>query len=187
MILEGPVNSWMVHSSNAGMHACDFIPFETISKWFIMKGGLDATPPPLRALSHMLALLSFAGYGVNSGMNLTFHLKYWKTEKTQMFELEKSPNHYFTGGFKHNIKMCLIKTRGQNKRRHTKGSTCGTALLPNIPLRMARQRPTITSSLMFSIMPAASPAIRASRIGAKRKSHNSLFRPKYGWGFLVCF
>lgn len=28
-----------------------------------MKGGLDATPPPLRALSHMLALLSFAGYG----------------------------------------------------------------------------------------------------------------------------
>lgn len=44
--------------------------------------------------------------------------------------------------------------------------TCGTALLPNIPLRMARQRPTITSSLMFSMMPAASPAIRASRMGA---------------------
>lgn len=45
--------------------------------------------------------------------------------------------------------------------------TCGTALLPNIPLRMARQRPTITSSLMFSMMPAASPAIRASRMGAE--------------------
>lgn len=48
--------------------------------------------------------------------------------------------------------------------------TCGTALLPNIPLRMARQRPTITSSLMFSMMPAASPAIRASRIGAAGSS-----------------
>lgn len=47
--------------------------------------------------------------------------------------------------------------------------TCGTELLPNIPLRMARQRPTITSSLMFSMMPAASPAIRASRIGAEKK------------------
>lgn len=48
--------------------------------------------------------------------------------------------------------------------------TCGTALLPNIPLRMARHRPTITSSLMFSMMPAASPAISASRMGAGERT-----------------
>lgn len=51
--------------------------------------------------------------GVNPEMNLTFHLKYWKTEKTQMFELQNRANRYFTGGFKH-IKMCLDTTAGKD-------------------------------------------------------------------------
>lgn len=52
--------------------------------------------------------------------------------------------------------------------------TCGTALLPKMPLRIARQRPTITSSLMFSMMPAASPATRARRIGAMGRQQKEL-------------
>lgn len=35
--------------------------------------------------------------------------------------------------------------------------TCGTALFPKIPLRTTRDRPTISSSLTFTMMAAASP------------------------------
>lgn len=44
--------------------------------------------------------------------------------------------------------------------------TCGTELFPKIPFSTAMQRPTITSSLTFSMMAAASPATRASNTGA---------------------
>ena len=44
--------------------------------------------------------------------------------------------------------------------------TCGTALLPNIPFSTAMDRPTMTSSLTFSIMAAASPATSANNTGA---------------------
>lgn len=41
----------------------------------------------------------------------------------------------------------------------------GTAVLPKIPFSTAMQRPTITSSLTFSIMAALWPATRASSTG----------------------
>lgn len=55
--------------------------------------------------------------------------------------------------------------------------TWGTALLPKMPLRMARHRPTMTSSLMFSMIPAASPATKANKIGAVRAQE----RKKTSW------
>ncbi len=44
--------------------------------------------------------------------------------------------------------------------------TCGTCELPNILLRTAKQRPIIMSSLIFSMMEAASPATNERRTGA---------------------
>lgn len=48
-----------------------------------------------------------------------------------------------------------------------------------MPLRMARHRPTITSSLMFSMIPAASPATNANKIGAGRGREGD--REKNNW------
>lgn len=72
------------------------------------------------------------------------------------------------------VKYGQTNVSTENISKVGESCTCGTALLPNIPLRMARQRPTITSSLMFSMMPAASPAIRASRIGAEKRKGSLL-------------
>jgi len=56
--------------------------------------------------------------------------------------------------------------------------TWGTALLPNIPLSTAIDLPTITSSLTFSMMAAASPATRANRTGALYKFQNRNSSPR---------
>lgn len=45
-----------------------------------------------------------------------------------------------------------------------------------MPLRIARQRPTMTSSLMFSMIPAASPATKAKRIGAKEEEEKQCIK-----------
>lgn len=56
--------------------------------------------------------------------------------------------------------------------------TCGTAEFPKIPLRTAIQRPTMTSSLTFSMMAAASPATSANKTGARYKFQNRNSSPK---------
>ncbi len=73
MMSGGPVNSWMENSSSAGLHAYDFIPFETIRKWFIMVGGLDTTP--FMSAFNMCWRCNVLVMGVDSGMNVTFHFK----------------------------------------------------------------------------------------------------------------
>ena len=56
--------------------------------------------------------------------------------------------------------------------------TCGTVFAPKIPLITAKQRPTMTSSLTFSIMAAASPAISASNTGALYRFQNKKSSPR---------
>lgn len=71
------------------------------------------------------------------------------------------------------IKKRKIQLETGKKRRGTKCTHlvttvsfgCGTALLPKIPFSTAIQRPTITSSLTFSMMAALCPATRARRTG----------------------
>lgn len=94
-------------------------------------------------LSHVLVVLET---GVNTGLNISF-----KAERKKPREA-----------------LWRWNTQNTHYEWHV-WCTCGTALLPNIPLRIARQRPTMTSSLMFSMMPAASPAINARRIGAAKR------------------
>lgn len=56
--------------------------------------------------------------------------------------------------------------------------TCGTAPLPKMPFRTAIHRPTMTSSLTFSIMAAASPATKARSTGARYKFQKRKSSPK---------
>ncbi len=56
--------------------------------------------------------------------------------------------------------------------------TCGTALFPKMDLSTAIDRPTITSSLTFSIMAAASPATSANNTGALYRFQNRNSSPR---------
>lgn len=55
---------------------------------------------------------------------------------------------------------------------------CGTALCPKMPFKTAMHLPTITSSVTFSIMAAASPATSAKSTGAEYKFQNRNSSPE---------
>lgn len=73
-VLEGRVYDRTDSSPESGLRSCDLVQFETIGRWFIMTGGLDANAHATGFITGWLRPTELV-LGVSLGRRLTFQRK----------------------------------------------------------------------------------------------------------------